>query len=107
MRASMMLRHKYRAKPTSVNGVRYASKREAAYAQQLDLLKRSNVVLGWCEQVPFRLPGGITYRLDFLVFYTDGSAKAVEVKGFETKEWIMKKKLMDETYPWLELEVVR
>ena len=51
------------------------------------------------RQVPFHLPGGVTYRLDFLEFWADGSVHAVDVKGAMTKEFIIKKKLVESLYP--------
>lgn len=98
---------KYRAKPTVVNGRKYASKLEASYAQKLAVLQQAGKVIGWCEQVPFTLPGGIKYRCDFLVFYADGTTRFVETKGFETPEWKLKMRLMAEAHPWATVDVVR
>lgn len=98
--------HKFGAKRTEVNGRRYDSKKEASYAATLPFRQRSGTLLFWLEQVPLRLPGGIVYRLDFLEFHTDGSCHFVEVKGFETSEWKMKRKLIKESYPWIELEII-
>lgn len=81
----------------------YASKREYAYA--VDLLMRKQAtngdVLDWCEQVSVKLPGGIVYRVDFLVFKRDGTWELVEVKGAVTREWQMKMALMKEARPGL------
>ena len=101
------LRHKYRAKPTVVGGRRYASKLEARYAEQLKTLQLAGKVIGWLEQVPLHLPGGITYRLDFVVFDADGSVRFVETKGYETPQWRDKIKLAREAYPWIDIEVVK
>jgi hypothetical protein len=103
----MKPRHKYNAKPVEQNGRRYASKAEARYAQGLEWRKRAGEVVGWLEQIPLHLPGGVVYRLDFLVFESDGTVRAVEVKGFETPQWKIKKRLAEEAYPWLPLEIVK
>lgn len=103
----MRPRHKYFAQRTEANGRSYASKAEASYAAHLALRQRAGEVLGWCEQVPFRLPGGNKYVLDFLVFEANGECRAVEVKGMATEAWKIKSRLMSEAYPWLPIEVVR
>lgn len=102
----MKLRHKFHAKPTTVNGTRYDSKREAEYAAHLALLKQAGKILGWIEQVPIKLPG-TKYVVDFAVFDADGEVRFVEVKGMETPQWKAKMRAVAELYPWLEIEVVR
>lgn len=99
------VRHKFNAKRTKVGERTYASKAEARYAVALEHRKRAGEVIGWFEQVPIQLPGGIVFRLDFLVFESDGSVRAIEIKGYETPAWKMKRKLVEESYPWLPLEV--
>jgi hypothetical protein len=46
----------------------YASKKEARYADELSMRQKAGDILFWLEQTPFRLPGDIVYRLDFVVF---------------------------------------
>lgn len=79
---------KYRAVPTVYNGVRYASKSEAKYAQHLDLLQRSGQVRWWIGQPKFRLgcPENV-YVADFLVQYDDGDCAAIDVKGVRTDKF--------------------
>jgi hypothetical protein len=100
-------RHKFNAKRTEYNGRKYASKAEARFAAKLHERQKAGEVIGWAEQVPWYLPGGIRYVLDFLVFESDGSVRAVEIKGFQTPTWKLKAKLMAEAYPWLPIEIVR
>lgn len=101
------VRHKFNAKKTEVDGITFASKKEAAYYQTLRLRQKAGEVLGFFRQVPIDLPGGIIYRMDFLVFYTDGSCEGIEIKGHETPEWKLKYKLLQEFYPWFELKVIK
>jgi len=100
-------RSKYGAQKTAG----YDSKREYAYACELLLRKTATNgdVLDWVEQVSIKLTAGIKYRCDFLVFKRDGTWELVEVKGFATKEWQMKLKLMKEHRPELyaRLKVVK
>lgn len=96
---------KFNAKRT--NG--YASKREAEYAEVLYRLKLEGQVLDWLEQVPVKLPGGIGYVCDFLVFWHDGRVTLVEIKGHETPEWKLKYRVLSETRPEIfkRLEVLK
>ena len=80
-------RSKYKNVPTIYNGVRYSSKSEAAYAQQLDLEKLSGGVQFWVGQPTFRIGcAENVYRPDFLVIDESG-AYAVDVKGTETAKF--------------------
>lgn len=86
---------KYRNKRT--NG--YASKREAARAQELKILERAGKISGLSEQVPFLLVPGypgqrpVRYVADF-VFWQDGVEIVEDCKGFRTEVFKLKKKLM-------------
>ena len=98
-------KHKYKAKATEVDGIRFDSAKEARYYQQLKLLQCAGEVIGWLRQVPIHMPGTVL-RIDFLVFYANGECKGVEVKGYETKTWLIKKRMLAELYPWFELDIV-
>lgn len=97
-------RNKFGAKRTG----HYASKREAEYASLLLLRKQAGDILDWFEQVVIRLPGGIKYTIDFAIIGKDGVISFVEVKGRETRDWIMRMKLLAEARPevFSRLEVV-
>lgn len=102
----MKPRHKFNAKPTTVNGRRYDSKAEARYAQALEMRRRAGEVVMYLEQVPIRLPGGTVYRCDFVEFLADGTVRFVDVKGVETDVFKVKKREIEALYP-IEIEVVR
>lgn len=87
---------KYRNKRTEANGKTYDSKKEAARAQELQLLVRSGEIAGVVEQVTFCLAGGVKYRADFVILKWDGSFVVEDVKGILTKEYKIKKRLMAE-----------
>jgi hypothetical protein len=80
----------------------YDSKAEARYALELGIRKqaKNGDVLDWLEQVPIELSCG-TYRCDFLVFFRDGTWKLVEIKGFETDSWKLKKRALEKERPEL------
>lgn len=78
----------------------YASKREASKASDLHLLAKAGAITELKEQVRFELlPAGAGYKrplyyiADF-VFVEKGIKKIVDVKGFKTRIYIIKKRLM-------------
>jgi hypothetical protein len=99
-------RHKFNAKQTEVDGIKFQSKLEAKYYNQLKLRVRAKDVVFFLRQVPFHLPGGVTYRVDFQVFLSNGTVEFIDVKGLETKDFIMKKKMVEALYP-VEIIVVK
>ena len=96
--------HKYHAKQTIRNGIKFQSKKEARYHDELLLRQKAGEVLFFLRQVPFDLPGGLKYRADFMEFWTNGSVKIIDVKGFKTKEFIRNKKMVEALYP-IEIEI--
>lgn len=101
------LTHKYSAQKCERNGLKFPSKAERNFYDLLVARQNSGNIIGFFRQIPLDLPGGLKYVMDFFVFNTDGTCDAFEVKGYETKEWLIKKKLVEETYPWLELHIVK
>lgn len=92
-------KHKYSAKAVAIDGIRFSSKKEARYYGNLKLAQKSGELLYFLRQVPFDLPGGIKYRVDFAEFWKNRAIKYVDVKGYKTKEYIIKKKLVESLYP--------
>ncbi|AMC34746.1 DUF1064 domain-containing protein [Janthinobacterium sp. B9-8] len=87
----------------------YDSKKEAAFAAKLELFRNANnpaervVVIE--KQVKFelvpsqRIDGKCAerachYIADFRVEYADGRKEVIDVKGFKTADYIIKRKLM-------------
>jgi len=91
--------HKLHARPTELDGIRFASKKEARRYADLMLAKKSGDVIFFLRQVPFHLPGRTKYYADFLVFWADGTVTVEDVKGFRTKDYKMKKRQVEEIYP--------
>jgi len=100
------IKHKFHAKPTTVDDIRFDSKKEAKYYGNLKLLQKSGELLFFLRQVPFHLPGGVIYRLDFMEFWANEDILFREIKGFETKEWKIKKRLVESLYP-ITIEVIK
>jgi hypothetical protein len=101
----MTIKHKFHAERCEREGVKFASKAERRFYDQLKMLQRSGDVLFFLMQVPFHLPGGIIYRCDFLVFNSDETCDVIDVKGVETAEFKLKRKLLEDSYP-VKLKIV-
>ncbi|HJY22034.1 MAG TPA: DUF1064 domain-containing protein, partial [Hanamia sp.] len=81
-------------------------KLEWAYYKKLQLLVKAGHVLFFLRQVPLHLPGGSKYVCDFVEFLADGNVRFVDVKGVETSEFIVKKKIVEAIYP-ITIEIVK
>lgn len=93
------VRHKFGAKPTLKDDIRFDSKLESRYYDKLKLFQKCGELLFFLRQVPLHLPGNTKYVVDFVEFWADGEVKFTDVKGVETKEFILKKKIVEELYP--------
>lgn len=91
--------HKFNAKPTNCDGIRFDSKKEALYYNQLKLRQVSGEVLFFLRQVGVDLLAGVRYRVDFVEFWTDGTVHFVDVKGMRTPQYRDKKKMVESLYP--------
>lgn len=96
---------KYNSKKTIVDGRKFDSKKEARRYQELLLLEKAGEIKNLSRQVKFVLipsqrdeTGKVverecSYKADFT--YEEGIKTVVEdVKGYRTKEYIIKRKLM-------------
>ena len=93
------MRHKFNAAPTLCDGIRFDSKKEAAYYVQLKLRVQAKEVVMFLRQVPFHLPGGVKLVVDFQEFHSDGSVHFIDVKGFATPEFKAKRRIVENLYP--------
>jgi hypothetical protein len=111
--------HKYGAKRTTVDGIKFDSKREADYYCELKLLKRSGEIQDFEIQPEFVLiedftkfgekVKGIKYRADFKITHNDGSVEIIDVKGSKktlTDVYKIKKKLFEARYKDLRIKEV-
>lgn len=90
---------KYKSIHTKIDDINFGSKLEGRYYTHLKNLQSKGVVTFFLLQVPFRLPGGVKYLLDFMVFYADGNIEYVDVKGVITAIYKLKKKQVEALYP--------
>ena len=93
--------NKYHNHPTTVDGIRFDSKKEARYYEQLVIRQKVGEVSYFLMQVPLRLPGGSKYVVDFQVFFTEPGRREeyVDVKGRETQVFRLKKREVEHHYP--------
>jgi len=94
-------KNKYSAIKTKIDGITFDSKKEAEFYSML----KAAVAAGgegpeyFLRQVPFDLPGGVKYRVDFMVVYPGGRIQYIDVKGTRTPMYIFKKKQVEALYP--------
>ena len=84
----------------------YDSRKEYQRSCLLKAMQRSGLIRDLREQVPFELipnqrgPDGkvieraLVYKADFVYTDSDGNTVVEDTKGFRTKEYIIKRKLM-------------
>ena len=84
---------KYNAKKTKVDGHAFDSLKEAIYYKELDLLLKAGEIKWFCLQPIFILSEGVEYRADFIVCDKNNKVHIIDVKGFKTQIYKLKKKL--------------
>lgn len=98
--------HKYNAKRTEVDGLKFDSKREANRWLELKLLERAKKIdhLDRQVSVPLIVEGKkiCTWRVDFY-YRQDGQWVADDTKGFRTPEYKLKRKLFEALHPGIKV----
>lgn len=102
----MKIKHKFHAKQTICDGIKFPSKLEASYYNRLKLYEKSGELLFFLRQVPLHMTGGSKYVVDFVEFWTDGTVKFVDVKGMDTPMSKLKRVEIEALYP-IEIEIYR
>lgn len=94
---------KYNAQRTELDGIKFASKKEARRYAQLKLMEKAGVITDLRLQVPFVLIDkstygrAIKYIADF-VYIENGQEIIEDTKGFRTDVYKLKKRLFAEKY---------
>ena len=103
-------RSKFGNVPTTVDGIRFASRAEARYYGRLKLLHCAEQIFALQFQPRYNLVvSGVkvcTYVADFC-FIENRKSVAIDVKGVETAVFKIKAKLFRALYPHVELRVVK
>ena len=107
--------NKYHNKKTVIDGIKFDSKKESQYYLKLKMLEKAGKIRDLKLQVPFVLletfkVGDRTYRkakyiADFTYYDDKDKLHVIDVKGFHTNEYQLKKKLMAWKYG-IEIEEV-
>ena len=101
-------RQKYGAVKTTVMGITFASKREAARYQQLLLMQRAGLITDLQRQVPFEIASAQRingrshcarkYIADFVYGDEEGNRVVEDAKGVRTETYRLKRHLMAERH---------
>ena len=97
---------KYHNVKTTVDGIEFDSKAEAARYSELKILKKAGVIRSFARQPSFLFSSGIRYRPDFIVWGLAGAVWVEDVKGVKTKEFLLKQKIWKSEYPDMELRII-
>ena len=101
---------KYRARKTEVDGILFDSKKEAERYKTLSALQEEEkishlelqkkyIVLPSCKYEDMPSERAVTHKADFYYINNEGREVVEDVKGFKTKDYIIKRKLMKFFYP--------
>lgn len=104
LQKAVLVVSKYYSRKVTMNGVVYDSQKEANRWCELSLLQRAGKITNLQRQVKYelipaqRIDGKVveracTYVADF-VYEENGNTVVEDTKGFKTKDYIIKRKLM-------------
>jgi hypothetical protein len=102
-------KNKYNAKKVVVDGIQFDSQDESNYYLHLKELKKKGKIKDFELQPKYELQPKfvnakgksilpINYKADFLVTHPDGTQEVIDVKGFETADFKLKKKMFEYKY---------
>jgi len=110
-------KNKYGNKKTTIDGIEFDSKKEAEYYLKLKQQKADGEISHFGLQPEYELQprfhkNGKTYRpikyiADFIIKNNDGTYEIVDIKGVETKDFKIKKKMFEFKFPELELKIIK
>lgn len=102
--------HKYGARSTVVDGIRFASKAEARHYAELKLLERAGKITALELQPKFPVVIRGEHICDYVADFSyrdEVQRRVVDVKGVETPVFRLKKRLVEALYPHVKIEVVK
>lgn len=110
--------NKYGAKKTVIDGHEFPSRREAEYYLLYKSMLQRGEIKDLQLQPRFEIIPAYTnhngkkvrpchYTADFLLQFPDGRKMVVEVKGFRTRDYMLRRKLFEWQYREYEFEEVR
>ncbi|MCB2359434.1 DUF1064 domain-containing protein [Clostridium estertheticum] len=104
---------KYNAQKCNCDGYSFDSKDEMGYYEYLKTLRSKEMILNFELQPKYTLlekfkymgksRQAMTYTPDFLIYHIDGTRELIDVKGMETQQGNMRRKLFEHKYQDLKL----
>lgn len=101
---------KYNAKKVTIDNIEFDSKAEGQYYLHLHERVNKGEIVSFSLQPKFLLQDAfqkngktfrkIEYKADFEIIHQDGSIEIIDVKGFETADFKIKRKLFEKKYPY-------
>jgi hypothetical protein len=96
-------KNKYRNTKTEVDGIKFDSKKEANRYKELKLLLKAGHIGLFQRQVRYELNEGGTHSLAYIadfVYFDVATGKTIveDTKGYRTKEYLKKKRLMQKLH---------
>lgn len=105
----LVKKNKYNNKKVTIDGIKFDSKVESQYYLHLKELKEKGLIKDFELQPTFTLQESfkkrgllfraITYKADFHVWLLDGTDHVIDIKGMETADFKIKKKMFEKRYP--------
>ncbi|QFG05191.1 holliday junction resolvase [Bacillus phage 019DV002] len=105
----MIKRNKFNNKKVEIDGIKFDSKMEGDYYDHLKQEQRAGRVSHFILQPKYTLQPSfkkrgklfraIDYKADFEVHYPNGDYVTIDIKGFETADFKIKRKLFEKAYP--------
>lgn len=106
---------KYHNRIAYYDGIAFDSIKERDYYADVLLplkwageIKSIDMQVSFVLQPPFKHGGktikGIKYVADFVITYPDGRKKVIDTKGYRTKEYQLKRKMLLYKYPEIDFE---
>lgn len=103
-------RSKYNNKKVTLDDITFDSKIEASYYEHLKQLEQQGIISEFLMQKEYIVFEGYTkdgkkvlpikYKADFEVHYPDNRIEVIDIKGFETADFKLKKKLFEYRFPF-------
>lgn len=108
---------KYKNQRTEIDGHKFPSLREAEYYLLYKSMLQRKLLVKLELQPKFTLQPGfvnregkkvkpITYKADFLLTYPDGNKVVVEVKGYRTRDYQLRRKMFEYKFKEYDFEEV-
>lgn len=97
-------RNKFSAERQTVDGISFASRKEAAKYIELSLLKKAGKIRDFECQPVIEMPVG-KYTPDFRIVHLDGTSELWEVKGVRTEAFQLRLRCFHYFHPSLRLTI--